>query len=517
MKKFLLAFLFIFVYANVFAQDWLVSQNVEFFEDDENIIHENVVLNQTSNDVINVADTITVWNYGTINGSLVASEDNLIRIQNSGIITGRIEAARVIQIVTGASDLQQLNIQSDNFSVFVDGMMSGIDLADLQSLNSNQFEFHNAGIFINDFTDWQNWDVDIEWSGTNRLYIRQTANLQSGDITNNINNSDVQFMLIKDSDWEDVINNPYVEHWENGAVLNIVTENDYEQIFGAGAGSLLEDIRNTNPGDRLLRALDSVNNINDLRNIGNASYRFNPSVLMRPVVAMNNFSVLDNLFVGDTPGAGIMPVYIGSEYVHNRGLRLYTDAFQNEKVSVNFGLRLNSFDYTDDLNDFSGIAYGADINAAYKKDDFIIKGYLGFNLVDFKADHIYINGDVKNNPFGYSVYGGFDGVYDYAFSENIHLMPFGGIVFQHYSILSSDDYDLNLRGGGALKYDFTVDGIKYEYGFGAGVVSNADVFGVARFGFNSLVDNIGAFLNFGVIKDDYVWNYQIAADVKISF
>ena len=516
MKRFLGVIAGFVLSANVFAEGdvvyWSQSQNIASFEADENIVQENVVLGSLTGSGISIVNPMLIRNYGTIDADLIATDDFSVHIYNGGAVTGTVQANHLIQFVTSNDNLHLLTVNSPDFTVVVDNFNAPVNLTDLQGLNAGRYQFKNSSVVIDNFLDWQNWNVAIEWlSGTNTLYINDYSAINSGTTINNIN-PDVQILILT----QDNLYQSYLEYInQTTTVLNVVQQNNYQQIFGDDINNALLDIQSVNPNDDLLVTMNSVNDVNVLHSIINSSYRFNPSVLMRPIMAIDNFSIIDNL--GDVRDNGVVPWYIGSRYMRDVGGRAYIGAIGNDSFSLSVGLNFNKFDYNDNINDFSGIAYGADIRANKKIDNFVIKGLVGFNLIDFQTDTIYVNNNIENNPFGYSLYGGIDGLYDFDLGEGWNVAPFFGVMFHRYNLLDNSDFNIDLRSGCAAKYNFTIDSIKYEYGLYGGVVSNGDVFAIARIGFESLVDRVGVFLDIGGAKDEYAWNYRASANVKIAF
>ncbi len=513
MKIFLGVFFSFCICANVFAQVWVGNNTISELSGDENLIESGAVLNPVSGTNISVIDSTSIINYGTINAGLFADDNTLIQIYNYGDVSGQIIAPRVIQVMTPDVVFGGLDIQTSDYTIAINNFSDGVNLNDIQSLNPNHVRFRNSRIIVDDISNWQDWNVDIDWSGINTLSINASEDIVSGI---NLNHLPDYGIIVEVLD-NDGFNKPYIDYTGQDPTVNIVSETDYDRLFNDVQGAMLQDIQNTNPNDKLLLVMNGAHDINELRDIMNSSYRFNADILMRPIVALDNFAMMDALFWDTGIGGGVVPVYVGSKYMNNRGVYLYGNVVDNEKSALRFNLRLNKFNYEDNLNVFSGISYGADVNGMHKIDNFIVKGYFGFNLVDFTADHIYVDGDVKNNPFGYSLYGGMDGFYNYVISENIYLTPFVGWNIHNYNILNDNDLTLNLRAGTAVKYGFTIDGIKYEYGLYGGAVSNGDLFGVARIGFDSVIDRVGVAISVGMFKDNFAMNYRAMFDVKFSF
>ena len=79
------------------------------------------------------------------------------------------------------------------------------------------------------------------------------------------------------------------------------------------------------------------------------------------------------------------------------------------------------------------------------------------------------------------------------------------------------DTDVNLRGGGNVKYAFSMDGIRYEYSATVAVATNADVFAAFKIGFVSISDGAGISLGLDVFKNEYDNGYRASISGKVNF
>ena len=119
--------------------------------------------------------------------------------------------------------------------------------------------------------------------------------------------------------------------------------------------------------------------------------------------------------------------------INNYGGRVYFADKYNDlyfKIAVN----LNSFSYEDNINEFSGFAYGADIRAKQYFNKFWLDGIFGINRADFKVDSVYVNGGIVNKPKGTSEYVRLTTGYDFAHVSDIVFTPFVGMLFQNSHI-----------------------------------------------------------------------------------
>ena len=493
---------------------WDYSQSISAFDNPNNLVSEGVILTASAPDSnIGITMSMDIENRGEIIGNLVALDDFHVRINNKGIIDGSVIAPHVLQIVTTPDGANKFTVVSNDFSVHVDGVHDGVRLTDIQNLGAGVVKFKNSNIIIDDFKDWQLWDANVSWVGSNTLSINNLYTVESGVYLSHVTQDTVLNVLTLDEDKLyriDLLPDIY------GKMLRVVRETDYQRIFDDGRGVFLANLRATNPNDKMLMAMDGATNMNGLHNAMNASYRFNPAILMRPVKQINNFAKMDILVDETVSGGGVVPFYMTSANTHDVGARGYVNTAYDNYV-LRFGVHLNKFEYEDAINNFAGASYGADVGVKKRFNKFVVDGYLGADLINFDADYIYTDGGIQNNPSGYALYGGIDAVYDYNVSDDLIVSPFMGGALNRYNVISSNENDVDLRGGGMARYLFTVDGIKYEYGALVGLMMNGDVFGNLKIGFESLVDDAGASINLGMYQDEYVTSYRASIDAHVLF
>ncbi len=519
MKRFIYSFILISFCFCAYAEDFYAGTTnyVESFSDDYINVYSGAVINSAFGGVIFIdSNGITINNDGVINADIDTNE-KLIYIRNGGTINGSIimyDNCELTQIINSAGDIHSLNVSGNhNVNVQMTGFSGMADLNQLKTLNHvGAFQITNSGIVMNDFAEWQNWDANIEVNNVT-LYINNPETLHSGDVIRHVNNaSNINIILLNSGNLYTVT----VQSVETGAILNVVRETDYDKVFDDEDTSFFKELQENNADDKLLRAMNAASNIDELHDIMNSSYRFNRSILVRSVVAMNNFSLMKIFDYGDKVGLRLGPAYILSGDFS--GYELRADVGNRyEDLYFNIGMFFNKFNYENDFNDFSGTVYGTDLKVKKYIDNFWISGIGGISLADFKADYIYTNDGIKNNPFGYALYGGIDGGYDYKVFEGFVISPFVGGVFHNQKVLDFSDTDVSLRTGGNLMYNFTIDGTKYEYSAGGGIATNNNMFAMFKFGFVSVSDGAGAFVGVDIFKDEYNVNYRASISGKIEF
>lgn len=469
-------------------------------------------------EVSSVGNTITMngpiclHNSGIIYANIDTNEQNL-SIYNSGTIYGDIinTNGNVTQIITFVPEITNINVIGGVFNVQIENL-DNLDFSIIEGIDATAFDVKNTSIVIDDFAQWQNWGKTVNLSGPISLIITDTtATDYDGEIIGNIfgNNS-----VIVNIDGLDSSTRTETEIIGNRFKLKIIRETNYS-VINNGANSALEKIRQSDPNDKLIKALDSATSTNEINNIISKSYRFNHGILLRPIRVTNNFTLMNGINDKSDFGLGFTPMYTISDKISNLGGRIYIGNNYND-FYLNFGLQLNRFEYSDDINDFSGFTYGADIKLKQYFEKLWFKGVGGINVTKFKANYISDN-EIKDNPYGISWYTLLDGGYDFYIGNDFIISPFVGAGYQNYKVADVLDNDFYVRGGAGLKYSFITDGIKYEYGLDGAIASNGNLYSSAKVGFWSVTDEAGATLSVGILKDDFDYNYQLSLNAKMLF
>ena len=455
-----------------------------------------------------------LYNNGTINGWINTNGNNLF-VYNTGVINGGItiqSGGNVTQIMRSVDEVTNINVTVNNFYVEIDGI-NNLDFDDIRNINANTFYVQNSSIVIDDFNDWQNWNQNMNFDGPITLIINDVETVSDG---------------ISCNDYLNLNNLHKIELTQNGSnvVLNIVRETNYDRIADTNGGGdngdnfainhPLEEIRASHPNDKLLQALDSVNNMDEVNYIKDKSARFNHGILLRPIKLLNSFSVINNVNDKNDFGIGFTPFYTMSENIKNLGGRVY-GGYNYDDVYFNFGFNFNKFNYQDNLNDFYGFTYGFDSNVKKYFDKLWVNSLFGFNLTKFKTNYISSNNTIKNNPLGISGYLGTDAGYDFDVYPNVVISPFMGFAYEYYKVADINDSDFYVRGGASAKYSFTVDGIKYDYSVMVSGESDKSLFSGITAGFWSVVDKAGVSVNAGMLKSDMGYAYQLSLNAKMLF
>lgn len=529
MKKYLFLILSIIWSGDVFATSYVIdTSNMHPFGGSENVVlgDDGNVVDITVNDVINgdisiYSDTMIVnlYNNGTINGTIDVNGGRLF-IYNNGTqnynIVNNVEGhyGNVVQKITPSyMGMNNINATDVDFRVQIENV-ENLNFSNIKNVNADTFQVTNSSIVIDNLADLKNWNKTLNVSGPITLIItdKNTINPDGEYITNIHGATDIDIQILGLGSAERI-------EKESLSVSNfmfkIVRETNYEIVNGE-ENSVVEEIRTLDPDDSLVKALDSAADDKEINAVKHKSYRFNHGILLRPIRIINNFAMMDNINNKNDFGLGLKPSYIVSDKISVLGAHVYIgNHYKN--LYVNAGLNLHRFSYNDDINEFSGFLYGADVGVKQFFDKLWINGVSGINMTRFDANYVSSNNKIKNNPDGLSWYMGFDSGYDFDIGSDFIVSPIVGIAYQNYHVADVSDTVFYVRAGADAKYSFVTDGVKYEYGLNTSVVSNGNLFAAIRFGFWSIIDEAGAVLSLGMLKDDIDYNYQLSVNAKMIF
>jgi len=520
MKKYLFLILSIMWCVDVNAYTYDADATIDSFNDINVTVNNDVVISPVNGASISMNDTLRLYNSGAIN-AVIDTDGKPLVVYNSGTIDGiNAHGGPVNQIIRSESEITSINMLDGEKPDVTIQNYENFDFDKIHDITANSFLIKDSSIVMDDFGKWQSSTENIQLSGNNvSLVIGRLDTVEENVIVNHT--SVIDFIKVKIEDL-DKMYTVAPEKTGGGIILHIVRATNYEEIFNEAEDrdykqfSALDVIRQRHPNDKLLKALDRAADMNELNRLKNLSYRFSHDILLRPVKMLNGFSLMNSLKGESNTGIGVEPFYILSDKTDSVGGRLYF-GYEYDNLYFYAGLNLARFDYSDSLNEFSGMSYGLDVKSKQMFNKFWLVESLGFSLTDFSADYISENGEIKNNPTGTSFYADLSAGYDFVLEPGITLAPVVGFAYQPYHVADISETDAFLHGGLNAKYFFVVDGIKYEYGASGMVGTNGNWFADLNVGFMSVIDSVGASINVGAIKDDFDTYYKLSLNAKVVF
>lgn len=447
------------------------------------VVYENV--NFTPG-VVNVNRPIDFINNGIVNTRFVVCDLCDINIINTGNFNAVFELGddvNIVQVVSSNADFKPI-VSNVDYTMLING-------ADDVVL-----------------------DGDIGDGGLRKLYIKDsTVDIDDADFSNLVAvylNGDVVFKYDNLSDLYDkpIIDNVYVDGQisvcdenvnpmyvnvvyvnNNQLFLGRVRETDYSKIFSDNTGVFLNNLRNKNPNDELLYALDNVDSLDSLRGVMKRSVRFNPDLLLRVGQVINEFEKFG--FEGDS-GAMLKSDFIISDVFYSYGVAANV-ALNLKDISLVIGARLGGVNYESELDVFDAEYYGGYLAGKFLMDNnFLVRGTVVLNHFDFNLGDVLYNNSIINNPSVETLAGVMDLGYRYNVNDSFYVMPFLGGDFSKYHGRFVDDTQLNVRGGMDIGFQSKVMGMKYSYDFEVGAKGKDLLFAATKIGFVSEYDIFGA-------------------------
>lgn len=458
-------------------------------------------------------DITTIKNYGEIK-DIYTKGFNLTIYNYNTIGTVHNSGAVVNQQICGNETLHKINVTGGRFSVNIDNV-NQVDLSVLQQIVSDADKtivINDSSIIINDFADWRNWDQKVSLTGTNTLYIKKPETVVSGEELRFVQDNGTKVVLL-DSEKLYKVN---IRHESSVSFIDITKETDVSKLFDDNRQSILKDLQTSGYNNSLMIMLNNAKNMQEIENILQLSYRFNPSILMHPINTLNQFSLVDLLSSENALYGGFTGFYVLGDTTNIFGLDLNFDG-KYEDVYLGTGFNLARFRYKNDINNFDGFTYGVNIKIKKYIDDFWIHGTVGARIAHFKTETIYYDNHTTQNPVGYSGYGALDMGYDYVLSSDVIFAPFIGGVNQLSWVAKKSDNDITGRAGLNIKYSFGTNDIIYKCSALFGASLNGDVFGKTKFGFMSNQDGAGISVGVDAIKNNHDIHYKINIQGKILF
>ena len=374
------------------------ANTIDSFDEGNIVIENGAVITPENSEYILVNGGVHLYNAGYINGTVDTQGFNLF-VYNSGYIDNIVNTngGHVTQVIRSDSEMTDISIiGNQSHDVIIDGF-DNFNFDNIHDMNVESLTIQDSSVVIDDFSDWQMCAENITLGDDVLLIINNANTVTPGEVIAFTKRGSIISVQITDLD---KLYKPELVATNGGIILNIVRETNYNLIFGNGSlgatkrNAALELIRQKNPNDRLLRALDSADDIATINRLQRLSYRFSHDILLRPMKMMNKFYLSQIMQSELYSGIGFVPYYVVSDKIETVGGRIYA-GYNYENIAFDIGLNIGKFEYSDTLNEFSGMSYGLDIKSKQTFDKFWLSDGLGFAFTDMKADYISDDGDVK--------------------------------------------------------------------------------------------------------------------------
>ena len=504
------------------------------------VVGYDEVINGMSIDEMTQPEDLSILNYGTINGISVAGGID-ITIQNYGEVNGDIVllcngfgiCAHVTQVITGIVDtdsgLNDMNLISglSGHTVVVANDNHEISLLDVIAAagNAGRIVLTGQNVILDVGAIGEHPAIEFNpgagGDSTNSVSFiihgwtedwDETQPILSGIVVPNANDN------FGGADFIDVDSMfaPYAELNGSRLYARFARQTNYGIVFENELGDWLDDLRDENPDDELLGALDAARSRAGLRDVLSNSMRTNPIKLLDPVRSFNTFMLGDHIH---DLAFGIVaePFYIYSGDFSVLGGGVGVSGRVAKNLVAKFGAYAGRMDYDGELDNFNAMIYGANFGAMYKDSDFYARAIGTVSSAKFSDLEIFDGTRGVKNPGGLSGAGIVDGGLVFRLFDEFDLTPFVGARFDYAHVSDFSDTDVNMRFGLNIDKETTVDGNRYAFGISAVGQTNGDIYGSIYTDIMSVVDGVGGRLQFGILNDDLGLSYRISLDAKFAF
>ena len=501
---------YLFVHFQAGAQDVIYN---DIIGDNIDVVNDFIVTDTGSIDfeTINICNSVFVTNSGKITGDINVNAGSTLYIQSSGSVNSDFtlgDNSAVVQVVNSKKDLKNINFDVE-YSLIVSAK-DGVPLNQIMSMGADAKEivFNESVLKLDALKVLRLSSItspEIKLVGNNILYV--DAVLENQPILSNVTGDGTIYM------YDNSLSPLYAiqSYVKNGNVFGkIVRETDYSKILKSPMGEFLDDLRISEPNNKLLPVMDSANNFEDLYKIMSDSVKLNPIKLIEPIRILNDFS---SLFIdGGRYKYGILPIFI---YSYGGKVNLAPVFLDDIKLSMSIYTAYTAF--SDYVNDFNATTNGADLFVSYEKNLYYIDFKLGASLTRFDVGDVFDEGLIVNNPSGLSVYLDANIGRKFLLEEDLVIKPFINVGTDYVKVSSQKDTDLDTGAGAEISFLYDDFDISYEYGAKIRALVSGQVGASFNMTFISDIDGLAGSIELGTLYDNDDFAYGIRAGASFDF
>lgn len=464
---------------------------------------------------VHITQSLYLQNYGNINGNINVNNPLRLYMYNSGTISGQIILngnAQFFQMITNPSDITQLSVSGAHTINVIDANMLSLSAIASIKGETDTIILENSTLMLDcDFADLGT----VRLVGNVFLYAPDENGIYNQSVPLSVSGDGRAYVYSGTS-------NPLMTYQtsvnDGQLYVRALRETDYVKILHNKTGEFLNRVRESNPDDKLLRALDSATSMAELNDIMSRSVRINPKLMMRPIRTFDDMLVNEFAARSDMPDGAVRAMYVISDdfsiYSGNFNIGLHTSP--NFYVSA-YGA-LGVLDWSDDINDFGAVMYGGGIRANYNISyTDIVRATFGATYADFDSDFVFDGESAKSAKSGTDIYGAMDFEHRFYFQNKFFVAPIIGVASHRSEIIGMSETDSILRGGINAGYGFLTYGLGYGYGFRAYMDSNRTLNAEAKMSIWSAMDAAGGDLTIGVVRADDYTAYKLSVGAHFMF
>ncbi len=510
--------IFIFSYlANVsFASADFIGFDVNlpnYSIDSDLFIDDGISFNVDSLDIVS---SVRIINNGSFHAGVNICSSCRVEFKNSGFIDATFnlgENASIVQVINSGDDLNSLGMNG-GFDVLVNNseiiswnairnVANGADKIILEN-SVLKLDALSPGVF-------NALDNDIELRGKIVIYADNVDELLGVPVLSNVYGNGVVYFHVKDINPLYAIRS-YVSN--DSLYAEMVRETDYMKIFNNKMGAFLNMVRTENPNSDFINALDNATSFDSVYSIMARSVKLNPVLLMNPIRIFNNFEMA-NISVSGT-GISASPIYLSSSGLDLMAFNVNGSVVLGDNLKVGLAAYIGEFDFIDDINEYGGVIYGANIRLDYSYGILFVRGVVGTTEMRSDVGIVFSNDEIVHNPNGLSVYGATDVGINCVYNKFV-VSPFIRVGADYAAVLDDNDTDGFIGIGGDFMYDAGGTDIDYKYGMRVGADSRGLFSAAVRMNVMSIADRAGGDISIGIIYDDEFglnYNFRMGANLK---
>ncbi len=239
--------------------------------------------------------------------------------------------------------------------------------------------------------------------------------------------------------------------------------------------------------------------------------QYTPSVLLRPVSAINQHELFAKFDFVDDYFVSVAPDYYNASDFNGIGLRLNTGAKVAGRLFVGATAYLSGAEFKYGVDDFDYAIYGGNLRVLYELNDVMfVRGVGGLSFAKIKTSS-------NNNPNVVGYYFGTDVGAKFNFESGLFLSPFVGISANDVKISNAHDNMYLLHAGTDVGFKYFMDGVSYSYNLRGGINSAGYLDAAIDLAIWTVADKIGGGISIGVVDTDFGWTGRFSANVKLAF
>lgn len=462
-----------------------------------------------------VDNSITIINHGILSGDVTLTDKYVVTIKNYNTISSNFYCGEICymitQEITGNDNLRPIPNLSGHIVVASNSDADIINMSDLINIAINAHEIYlDTGMFgVGADVPLFPGNIIIYSDGVVFVITDIPSDLSQPLITHVINSNIISQTIFLSED--DALTHSAKWIDDSLYVFSSLYTN-YEVVIGGALGDYLDSLRDNDPNDKLVVALDSANSRSDMANILSQSVRTNPINLMKPITTLTSHDLIKF-----EPGTVITPFYLYADDFSIMGASLNLGGKIYDNVLGNIGFIGGAIHYSGDYDDYSGALYGGNVGVQYLDDKYYANAYGKFIYAMFDDIDVFNNGKIVHNPNGF----GADVVTDfglvYRVYDDVNVIPFVGVRANYVSVVSETNTDFNLRIGAKFEKTNNTDGNSYSVGGKFVVQTDGAIYAGGYMDMLSSADGVGGGFEIGVLHDDIGMSYRIALNGKIIF